>query len=1336
VCVHENAEEESKVRRDIQTHQMGILSHVMERIRANEDMPVPYLETVSSFLRTLCQDNANEGTSGQDVKMDAGGDIFSSYGRNCALALIQVGLSHCHNNNNNNSDDQRKRDLIHAVLASSLVAVDYFYEACRRMCCTKREGTAAERGTAAREDGHGVDIKKATEVLYTPLFNASWIVLDCVCILSGTRPLWEECNEEVYSTINSESGKSTSSPEADHSEDRSGASDVAPSHDSGNTGVFDLFLDVLLYHLGGSSSALRGRGRWERRIDPVAAFMSSIGAERIHHRIKLLVSGVSRLADVDVTNLKLACLAYAAGPVGRANFFRGVVTTTTPTPEMGIGETQTLILLVLTGYGTYTSKVGRAARSYLDVYINRQKILKEKKGKFISASKEICTVGMACSLLILTLGDDAAGPILEKYIDCRDVWESILGLRPVSINREVNQATDIDRRNENTENAMEVGDERTDGVGYDGTVAMVADDLGMELIDEDDVNNIDIDDNMEDGTLQNNITNGRNDDNASVTNFTRGPLPPNAAASAIDFVTRYLISSDDSASSNSIFSRDRRGKNEACLLVDLAIRAGEHALGLGQLNGRRQDVDHTENLIQTLQEGAVSTLSAGARIIRAFSDQLLSYKVSEVKGGSLDLPWVDASCRQCLSTAIKVLSTVPSMELAQTGRVWDNEEGPRQQQPWAAGRAAIIQHHRQMRRRRMGPALLPEGVRVEFYDLIRHFARNGMVSLDKKVFSFAIPILLFRCLVKEETKVHGNITAALNSLLGAYKKLLRRKGWCGSHLAEATNVSKFSSDCNHQHLVAPILPPLLSAACSESHTVKLAAVSWSSEIILLLDPLAAQHLCSFLADDADRDISKIAKEVIAHGMTMTKRINDTTCSAENEDCMGKSVVMFLDSSNDMDKDVLHAKLDFEVSALSAEVNIPKSAASILLRHFKFSRSNAVKVLRSDRDGTLKRCGIVARCHSKNAFSSEQSMPPDTTTKHTCGICFDDDFSAKEMFSLPCGHEFCSGCFRTYIEIQFDESPTAILDCTCPSANCHERVTEEEVAELTPNRLGTWENQRFASFIDLEPHHRWCPGPDCKMIGISDMASGTAKCVGCDTNFCFACGEQAHPPATCAEFERWNKVFSSSQCWIAKNSKPCPGCNVPVEKDTGCNHMHCSRCDSHFCWVCLSFIGGYGDLSTHICNKYDPAKHQTSKSRDIFYVLRFQAHDEAEKFAKQNITDNRNMKWMEDGPFCFSAEEKNTFKEAAESLVECRHFLKFSYIIAYSILDNPKKRVAFEKQQGALEMLTEKLSGLTEVNLETLCSWEGERALHIHLKALAFHTLSVKKYAERMRRSSY
>mmetsp|Transcript_14815 Transcript_14815/g.21040 ORF Transcript_14815/g.21040 Transcript_14815/m.21040 type:complete len:114 (-) Transcript_14815:623-964(-) len=113
-----------------------------------------------------------------------------------------------------------------------------------------------------------------------------------------------------------------------------------------------------------------------------------------------------------------------------------------------------------------------------------------------------------------------------------------------------------------------------------------------------------------------------------------------------------------------------------------------------------------------------------------------------------------------------------------------------------------------------------------------------------------------------------------------------------------------------------------------------------------------------------------------------------------------------------------------------------------------------------------------------------------------------------------------------------------------------------------------------------------------------------------------------------------------------------------------------------------------------------------------------------------------MKWMEDGPFCFSAEEKNTFKEAAESLVECRHFLKFSYIIAYSILDNPKKRVAFEKQQGALEMLTEKLSGLTEVNLETLCSWEGERALHIHLKALAFHTLSVKKYAERMRRSSY
>ncbi|CAF1033551.1 unnamed protein product, partial [Didymodactylos carnosus] len=32
-----------------------------------------------------------------------------------------------------------------------------------------------------------------------------------------------------------------------------------------------------------------------------------------------------------------------------------------------------------------------------------------------------------------------------------------------------------------------------------------------------------------------------------------------------------------------------------------------------------------------------------------------------------------------------------------------------------------------------------------------------------------------------------------------------------------------------------------------------------------------------------------------------------------------------------------------------------------------------------------------------------------------------------------------------------------------------------------------------------------------------------------------------------------------------NTQPCPGCHVRIEKNGGCTHMHCSRCDLHFTW---------------------------------------------------------------------------------------------------------------------------------------------------------------------------
>lgn len=39
-----------------------------------------------------------------------------------------------------------------------------------------------------------------------------------------------------------------------------------------------------------------------------------------------------------------------------------------------------------------------------------------------------------------------------------------------------------------------------------------------------------------------------------------------------------------------------------------------------------------------------------------------------------------------------------------------------------------------------------------------------------------------------------------------------------------------------------------------------------------------------------------------------------------------------------------------------------------------------------------------------------------------------------------------------------------------------------------------------------------------------------------------------------------------------NMKPCPFCFIPIEKNGGCHHMHCSVCGSHFCWDCMNLMG--------------------------------------------------------------------------------------------------------------------------------------------------------------------
>ncbi len=56
-------------------------------------------------------------------------------------------------------------------------------------------------------------------------------------------------------------------------------------------------------------------------------------------------------------------------------------------------------------------------------------------------------------------------------------------------------------------------------------------------------------------------------------------------------------------------------------------------------------------------------------------------------------------------------------------------------------------------------------------------------------------------------------------------------------------------------------------------------------------------------------------------------------------------------------------------------------------------------------------------------------------------------------------------------------------------------------------------------------------------------------------------------------------------WKAQHTKPCPGCSAPIEKNEGCNHMACSKCGAHFCWLCCQRFSSGTSTYDHLVTKH-------------------------------------------------------------------------------------------------------------------------------------------------------
>jgi len=224
---------------------------------------------------------------------------------------------------------------------------------------------------------------------------------------------------------------------------------------------------------------------------------------------------------------------------------------------------------------------------------------------------------------------------------------------------------------------------------------------------------------------------------------------------------------------------------------------------------------------------------------------------------------------------------------------------------------------------------------------------------------------------------------------------------------------------------------------------------------------------------------------------------------------------------------------------------------------------------------------------------------------TCFICVEAKGAHERFLPHRCSaipdELCCKPCFVAWAESQIDADASIIKCCHCD-------------AHLEPSTLARLvDAEHWAKYSDaaLQRHLRrdsafiWCS--KCSYGGWIDPKQPTSTCgwvcPECSNSFvyCPFCRRE-HGSLTCKRFQKIRQEMGGakdreSQNVVQRNSKMCPSCQMPIQKEGGCNFMDCPNCRRHFCWSCGRILKG--SHQSHDCDagfEGSAVVHQTPTGR--------------------------------------------------------------------------------------------------------------------------------------------
>lgn len=186
--------------------------------------------------------------------------------------------------------------------------------------------------------------------------------------------------------------------------------------------------------------------------------------------------------------------------------------------------------------------------------------------------------------------------------------------------------------------------------------------------------------------------------------------------------------------------------------------------------------------------------------------------------------------------------------------------------------------------------------------------------------------------------------------------------------------------------------------------------------------------------------------------------------------------------------------------------------------------------------------------------------------NSCPFCLD---IVTKPLELECGHRYCEGCLVGWFTSQINQKITKLSCeiCRLPV----ERWVLESI--LPPNMFEKFNLFDLEHILEKEFNLFYCPNKDCLNIMSASEGTKYVECPECKKEYCMTCKVEWHKNITCIKYQEWaseNKDADSLTLTFLRKegAKQCPKCNVWVEKNGGCDHMTCRKCQYEFWWSTL------------------------------------------------------------------------------------------------------------------------------------------------------------------------